>query len=610
MSYQVIARKWRPQSFTELVGQDAISQTLLNALRSDRLPHALLFTGPRGTGKTSSARILAKSLRCPNSMQNNWVPCQVCDTCVEVSQGRNVDVIEIDGASNNGVEAIRELRETVGYLPSSGQYKIYIIDEVHMLSISAFNALLKTLEEPPAHVVFIMATTEAHKIPQTILSRCQRFDFRRIAVRQIQEHLQKICTQESIQADNDALWLIARQGDGSMRDSQSLLEQVITFSQKELSHKKVMEILGLTDRQIIYDTLDSVLNRDPNAIIQVLERYHLAALEPHLLAQDLMESIRHLTVVKVAKNASPTILDLPDSELNWLLSKTANISQEELHFLFDITLKGVEDIMKASDPRLVLEMVLLRLAAAPKISSLNELLKGIPQGGGATITPGATQAHSHKAPNSQSVTPSTQSQRQSVGATSASTSSPTPTAQKSEATPSEFSPTNNSQTQIQAQEQEQPQTQVQFQLPFPNNLSPDEKWLKTVEYIKQKDILVGSKLEGLSFLGLKENSIQLGVPLKMQFLRQQMQDSTQNKKLKSFIDQTWGTEYVFDIVVIKDKTQGLSAIEAVEQKKQQESDKFKQSVLENSIIKTTQDVFNVQIVNIKDLDQPPKPQSL
>ncbi len=236
LSYEVIARRFRPQEFESLVGQDHVRQTLSNALRAKRLHHALLFTGPRGTGKTSPARILAKSIRCPNAV--DFVPCNRCNECDEITSGRSVNVIEIDGASNNGVDAIRELRETIGYMPSSGKYKIYIIDEVHMLSTSAFNALLKTLEEPPEHVFFVMATTEAHKLPKTILSRVQRFDFRRIPTALIAQHLKKICEADQIKCQPEALWAVARQGDGSMRDSQSLLEQVINFCEGELTLAK------------------------------------------------------------------------------------------------------------------------------------------------------------------------------------------------------------------------------------------------------------------------------------------------------------------------------------------------------------------------------------
>lgn len=212
------------------MGQSHVSTTLQNALKNGRLHHALLFTGPRGTGKTSSARILAKSLRCPNAV--DFVPCNECDECREIGLSRSLDVIEIDGASNNGVDAIRDLRDTVGYMPASGKYKIYIIDEVHMLSTSAFNALLKTLEEPPAHVIFIMATTEAQKIPQTIMSRCQRFDFRSISTRQITDSLKAICDKEGVSADEDALWIIARQGDGSMQKCAELTRSSDYFCER------------------------------------------------------------------------------------------------------------------------------------------------------------------------------------------------------------------------------------------------------------------------------------------------------------------------------------------------------------------------------------------
>ena len=225
MAYQVIARKFRPQSFNEFVRQEHVTQTLINALASDRFPHALLLTGPRGTGKTTTARIIAKTLICSNSQDNH--PCNECQNCVDVNEGRHLDIIEIDVASNNGVDHIRELRDTVGYMHTSGKYKIYIIDEVHMLSTSAFNALLKTLEEPPEHVVFIFATTEVQKIPATILSRCQRFDFRNHTLNDLKNHLAKICTQESIEYDESAVWLIDKQAKGTIRDSLTLLDQIL-----------------------------------------------------------------------------------------------------------------------------------------------------------------------------------------------------------------------------------------------------------------------------------------------------------------------------------------------------------------------------------------------
>lgn len=373
MSYQVIARKWRPQSFEQLVGQNHISTTLLNSLKNDRLPHALLFTGPRGTGKTSSARILAKSLRCPNAV--DLVPCNTCQSCLDIAQGRSIDVLEIDGASNNGVDAIRDLREGVSFMPSTGFYKVYIIDEVHMLSGSAFNALLKTLEEPPAHVIFIMATTEAHKIPQTILSRCQRFDFRSISTRQIADHLKKICQAENIQADEESLWMIARQGQGSMRDSQSLLDQVVAFSQGHLERASVISILGLTDRAMLLDILSTLVSRDEAKMVSHLTQISVSGVEPTLFCQELLESIRNALLIKLSVDENHPLIELPDSEVRFFKDITNSVAEEDLHLLFDMTLKGANDLKHSLDPRLVLEVVLLRMVKAPKMWDLKKLFQ-------------------------------------------------------------------------------------------------------------------------------------------------------------------------------------------------------------------------------------------
>src|SRR3989338_6752580 len=261
MTYQVLARKYRPQTFSEVIGQEHITSTLQNSLTSKRIHHAYLFTGARGIGKTTVARLLAKALNC--EVSSAIEPCNQCRSCQDITSGSSLDVQEIDGASNTGVDDVREIRDRVQYLPSSGKYKIYIIDEVHMLSTNAFNALLKTLEEPPAHVVFVFATTEVHKIPQTILSRCQRFDFRRIALKQIADHLNKICGEENYTADAAALWLIARQGDGSMRDSLSLLDHVISFTNGKLTEAEVSQVLGLTERSLVYEIFQNILNRNP-----------------------------------------------------------------------------------------------------------------------------------------------------------------------------------------------------------------------------------------------------------------------------------------------------------------------------------------------------------
>lgn len=536
MSYQVIARKWRPQSFDQLVGQTHISQTLGNALKNGRIPHALLFTGPRGTGKTSSARILAKSLRCPNAV--NFVPCNSCNECNDISIGRSVNVIEIDGASNNGVDAIRELRDTVSYSPSSGKYKIYIIDEVHMLSTSAFNALLKTLEEPPAHVVFIMATTEVHKIPQTILSRCQRFDFRSISTKQISESLKVIAEKEGVQADEDALWIIARQGDGSMRDSQSLLDQVITFANGPLTRENVVQILGLTDRALLLETLTGLATRDTEKILSVIEKIRKAGYEPGLYAKDLLENIRNLLMIKIAKNPTE-ILELPDSEIRFLQGIAVDLSEEDIHLLFDMALKGAADIPRSSDPRIVLEMILLRMVQAPKIATLADLLSG------ASVVPASS-------------------------ATAKATVTPT-TAKK----PAAHRPMD------------------------PVGQNPQDKWLEFVQKLKASDALLAAKVESLLFLGEKNKVLDLAISAKFAFLKDQLSEATTKAKMQSAIEAHFGSGFSFQIQTAKDEKAGTSAKAMVQEKQKVKQEEIAQKVADHPMIKSAKAGLKGQIKSIK-----------
>jgi DNA polymerase-3 subunit gamma/tau len=542
LSYQVIARKWRPQNFDQLIGQNHISQTLQNALKNSRIAHALLFTGPRGTGKTSSARILAKSLRCPNA--KDFVPCNVCEECLDISLGRSVNVIEIDGASNNGVDAIRELRETVGYMPSSGKYKIYIIDEVHMLSTSAFNALLKTLEEPPEHVIFIMATTEVQKIPQTILSRCQRFDFRSISTRQIADALKAIVEKEGFTADEDALWIIARQGEGSMRDSQSLLDQVITFANGPLNRANVVEILGLTDRALLLEALSGLANRDTQKILTVIEKIQTAGYDPALFAKDLLENIRNLLMLKIS--ADPTrILELPDSEIRYLEGIAVDLSEEDIHMMFDMALKGASDIPRSNDPRIVLEMVLLRMAQAPKIASFAQMLQN--SSSGQAQAPGATVKSSNGKPVANApVTP--------------------------KAVPHKLDPV---------------------------GVNPQDKWLEFVQRLRGEDALLAAKIESLLFLGEKAKVLELAVPQKMAFLKDQLADASLRSKLQSSIESHFGAGYSFQIQLSKDESIGTSATAMVQQKQKLKQDEIAQKVADHPLIKSAQAGLKGQIKSIK-----------
>jgi len=560
------------------------------------MPHALLFTGPRGTGKTSSARILAKSLCCSNA--KDFIPCHECPDCLDITQGRHIDVIEIDGASNNGVDAIRELRDAVGYMPSSGKFKIYIIDEVHMLSTSAFNALLKTLEEPPPHVIFILATTEAHKLPQTILSRCQRFDFRRIATRKITDHLRKICESESYVYEEEALWLIARQGDGSMRDSQSLLEQVITFTNADIKYQQVVEILGLTDRHLVLDTLQSILERNPAKTLSVLERFHKTSAEPHLFAQELMEVLRHLSIVKVAGPASQLIEDLQDSELEMFTLWADTLSEEDLHLLFDLALKGTQDILKAFDARLVLEMVLLRMASAPKIESLVKILASLRGRSASTISPSKLETmHRHPATPIRAGEAPVRSTSQPSSASLTASPSHSATMPSSMNTTQSSNPTSTyagSGAKV-TSAQSPSSSKVNTQLPV------NDQWLNFVHMIKKTDGLFAAKLEGLLFMGINDKKFGIGIHEKMQFLKQQLAAPQSSQKLQSYIDQYWGEGYTLEIQTVKDKGLGFSAQSLTDQKEQEVKDQLNQQVQSHPLVKTAQAIFKSQIKSIKEL---------
>jgi len=375
-SYLVIARKWRPALFEEIVGQTHVTRTLKNAVSSGRIAHAYLFSGPRGVGKTTAARILAKSLNCINGPTPT--PCNSCDNCKGITSGSSVDVFEIDGASNTGVDNVRELRESVRYMPTQGKYKVYIIDEVHMLSTPAFNALLKTLEEPPPHAVFIFATTEVHKIPATILSRCQRFDFKRIPFKELQQHLRKIVAEEGIPFEEKAVFTIAREADGSLRDGQSLLEQVLAFAGGNLRNSDVIEALGLMDRSVLYEISDAVIKKDGAACLNIVEKIYNFGYDLKRACSDLIEHVRDLTVVKVTGQSE--LLDLPDSELDRLVDIAAGVEVERLHMLFSILSKGYEDVSRSSSPRYSFEMALLKavhLESAESVGALIERLEAL-----------------------------------------------------------------------------------------------------------------------------------------------------------------------------------------------------------------------------------------
>ena len=371
MAYVVLARKWRSKHFKEVVGQGHVARTLENSIDQDRVAHAYLFCGARGVGKTSTARILAKALNCIHGPTKT--PCYACASCLEVSQGRALDVFEIDGASNRGINEIRELRESATYTPSRDRFKIYIIDEVHMLTTEAFNALLKILEEPPPHVKFIFATTEPQKIPVTILSRCQRFDFKRITQADIVDHLHMIAQAEAIQAEEEGLQLIARQAAGGMRDALSLLDQVISFAGKTISAEQVTKVLGVANRAHLFAMSHAIVGKDPAAALLALDEVHRYGYDLNHFAKELIEHFRDLTVIKVVQDPS-RVTSLTRSELDSVAPLVAATSVDLLHRLFGVLVEGAERMSRSAYPKLLFEMTLVRLCSLEPMVAIDLMI--------------------------------------------------------------------------------------------------------------------------------------------------------------------------------------------------------------------------------------------
>lgn len=374
MSYLVLARKWRPQTFEEIKGQEVIVKTLRQALSSQRLAHAFLFCGSRGTGKTTLARILAKALCCEKGISPD--PCGTCTVCVSITQGSSLDIIEIDGASNTGVDDVRELKETIRYQPNHARFKVFIIDEVHMLSTNAFNALLKTLEEPPPHVKFILATTEPHKIPITIHSRCQRYDLKRLKVSVIDAQLNRIAQEEGIRIDKEGIRLIAETADGGMRDALSLTDQVLSFAPENATLADVSSLLGVTSRKTIMRMTRALLDKDFKAVFQMIDEIDANGTDLRKFADAVACEIRHLAVSKAA-NTIQGLADLSEDEVALIDATARSYELQDLQRVFALMLDGIDQIARSEQPRLSLELICLRIADRPDAESMNAIAQAI-----------------------------------------------------------------------------------------------------------------------------------------------------------------------------------------------------------------------------------------
>ncbi|MDP1852924.1 MAG: DNA polymerase III subunit gamma/tau [Candidatus Omnitrophota bacterium] len=370
MSYLVFARKYRPQNFDEIIGQESVTKSLKNAVSSGKVAHAYIFSGPRGVGKTSCARVLAKALNCQKGP--TLEPCGKCPVCIEISEGRSMDVIEIDGASNRGIEDIRSLRENVKFASSYGKSKVYIIDEVHQITPDGFNALLKTLEEPPAHVVFVFATTAIHKVPPTILSRCQKFEFKPITIPKIIETLEQLAKRENIKIDDNALLAIARASDGSLRDAESLLDQLGSFGQGKISLSDISSLLGIVEDELLVSLISRIIKKDADGALEMVDNFINQGKDAAVLIISLIEYFRNLMVAKVAKTQLDKLLNVPSNIKEEIVKQTQGIPLADILHNINTLVDAQEMFRRIDSPRIVLEIAIVNMFGAARDSQAFE----------------------------------------------------------------------------------------------------------------------------------------------------------------------------------------------------------------------------------------------
>ena len=568
MAYLVLARKWRPQNFTDLIGQEHVSQTLANAIRSGRIHHAFLFTGARGVGKTSAARILAKALNCDEGLSDQ--PCGICSSCTEITAGQGLDVIEVDGASNTGVDDVRELRENIRYLPNRSRYKIFIIDEVHMLSTNAFNALLKTLEEPPEHAKFIFATTEPHKIPITILSRCQRFDFRKIPLARVASRMREISDAEQLTISDRSLSLVARQGEGSMRDALSTLDQVIAFSGEQVDDEAVQTLLGMVDRRLLLDTVEAVLQRDSRRALDAVRRVDQLGLALRRFTQDLLEMFRGMVICKVVEDPAE-MLDLVGEELKELKALAEEASLDDLQRIVTLLMKTQTELVNSSFPLLTLEMSLVRLATLAPTQDLAKLISHIESlEKRLATTPLPKTQHPAQRP-----TPNPTPSGSPAPAPAATTPipSPDPPPKKPEA---------------------------------PVATSTESKgWQGLVEQVKQSRPMLGSVLEHGRLLKLQLPVIEVGYT-KGSFMISQLQEQDISQDLEVLTTEYFGQPVKLRVLAVDIEQQSAAPPSLVEEREAKETDRMRrlrEDAMEHPALKSVQDIFKGEIKKVIPIDK-------
>ncbi|MFW6271934.1 MAG: DNA polymerase III subunit gamma/tau [Desulfosalsimonas sp.] len=569
MAYLVFARKYRPQQFNEVIGQGHITRTLENAVISGRLAHAILFSGPRGTGKTTVARILAKCINCENGPSP--VPCDQCRSCREITIGNAVDVFEIDGASNNRVENVRELRENAKYMPAYSPYKIYIIDEVHMLSDAAFNALLKILEEPPAHVLFFFATTEPNKIPVTILSRCQRHDFRRVEIDAIIDHMESICRKEDIDIGRNALGLIARETDGSVRDALSLLDQIVTCAQGQITEEQITDILGIIDRQVVFDSADALFSRDMDALLSICDRLYRQGRHLIRFYSELIEHFRNLLVMKMG-GSQKALSSVPAHEKQLMARQAENTSEPWITQILNTLFEDEWRIRQSISPRHAMEMTFFRLFQIKPALSIDQLIEKIDL---------LRQAYSTGEPEEQADLPP-----RSAGAAAVSAAQP----EKTEKPGIPAAETESLQPPPQPVSQEESPADQTTEETDIQSLSKEEIWEKLKEKIAEKSPALVACLFESALTELAENSLQIRIReagTNVNLLKSKKNINTLQKICSEFLGRN--VKVSLDIQETNNNP--------INQKK--EARQLKQEALDHPLVGAAVKTFNGKIVDIK-----------
>lgn len=500
MSYLVFARKFRPQGFEEVVGQEPIVTTLKNAIKQERIPQNFLFSGPRGVGKTSTARILAKALNCAKGPTEN--PCGKCVPCNEITQGTSLDVLEIDGASNRGIDEIRNLRESVKFKPVNGKMKVYIIDEVHMLTTEAFNALLKTLEEPPEHVKFIFATTESHKVPLTILSRCHRFQFKRIPLKEVSEKLQEIAKKEKLKAEKNALFLISQASEGSLRDAESLLDQMASFSKGEIKEADVLSLLGLASENIYFSVLTSIKQKDTQKVFTTVAELYDSGKDLVQFAKGLLEIFRHLILCQSTETPGDFI-EISDEGLVELQKRKNDFSKSELMLAMNL-LGNLQNQLRRNlaPPRLLVETVLLKLLHLEGLYAVESLLEG--NASPAAVAP--RSGYQTPAPRYQAPAPSYNPPPRPSASFSAAPKMAAPAAPVAPA-PRAAAPEGNA-----------------------SFASVQQAWPRVIEFVKTKRMSTGIFLSESEPIEINGGALTLGLPSEFQF-HKEMLEKQANRQL-------------------------------------------------------------------------------